>query len=138
MTGLPFLDTNVLVYATLQPDARSDTARRLLANRGVISVQVLNEFANVARRRLNRSWPEIANAVDAVCVLCPAPRPITLDLHVAARGIAEQTGYQFYDALIIATALDAGCATLLSEDMQDGQVIDRRLTIRNPFVAAGD
>lgn len=132
----PFLDTNVLLYATLQPDPRSEAARALLARRGTISVQVLNEFANVAARKLRRPWPEIGRALAAIRVLCAPPLPLTLAIHDAAIAIAGRTGYQFYDALIIAAALEAGCDTLFSEDMQDGQQIDGRLTIRNPFAAA--
>jgi predicted nucleic acid-binding protein len=137
MTGPVFFDTNVLICAALQPDPRSEAARNLLAQRGVISVQVLNEFANVARRKLLRPWPEIARALAAIRVFCPSPRPITVDTHEAALGIAERSGFQLYDALIVAAALDAGCVTLFSEDLQDGQVIEGRLTIRNPFSELG-
>ena len=129
----PFFDTNVLVYAALQPDPRSDAARALLRGGGVVSVQVLNEFANVARRKLRRTWPEVQQALAAVRALCPAPRPITAATHEAALALAERTGYAVYDALILASALEAGCDTVFSEDMQDGQVIEGRLTIRNPF-----
>jgi predicted nucleic acid-binding protein len=122
-----------LLYAALQPDRRSEAARALLARRGTISVQVLNEFANVAHRKLRRPWPDIVRALDAVRVLCAPPLPITAALHAAALGIAARTGYQFYDALIIAAARAAGCGILFSEDLQDGQVIDGQLTIRNPF-----
>lgn len=80
----PFLDTNVLVYAALQSDPRSDAARALLRDGGVISVQVLNEFANVARRKLRRPWPEVRQALAAVRALCPAPRPLTAATHEAA------------------------------------------------------
>ena len=131
-----FLDTNVLLYASLQPDPRSDAARVLLARRGMISVQVLNEFANVARRKLHRTWPEITTALQAIRVLCLPPLPLTLPIHEAALEIAARTGYQFYDALIIAAALEAGCTTLFSEDLHDGQVINGGLTIRNPFEPA--
>lgn len=137
MTGRFFLDSNVLIYAALQPDARSDAARALLAQRGTISVQVLNGFANVAHRKLGRSWAEIEQALAAIRVLCLPPLPITVAIHEAAVGVATRTGYQLYDALIIASALDAGCTTLFSEDLQDGQVIEGRLTIRNPFVPDG-
>ena len=129
----PFLDTNVLVYAALQPDPRSDAARALLRGGGVVSVQVLNEFANVARRELHRTWPEIHRALAAVRALCPVPRPITPATHEAALTLAERTGYAVHDALILASALEAGCDTVCSEGMQDGQVIEGRLTIRNPF-----
>jgi len=129
----PFIDTTVLVYAALQPDPRSDAARALLRGGGVVSVQVLNEFANVARRKLRRTWPEIHRALAAVRALCPVPRPITAATHEAALALAERTGYAVYDALILASALEAGCDIVCSEDMQDGQVIEGRLTIRNPF-----
>ena len=133
MKGGAFLDTNVLIYAALQPDPRSDRARALLAQGGAVSVQVLNEFANVARRKLRKPWPEMAQALTAVRALCPPPLPVTLATHEAALGIAARFGYRIYDSLIIASALEAACATLYSEDMQDGQVIEGRLTIRNPF-----
>ncbi len=123
----------MLVYAALQPDPRSDRACDLLARRGTISVQVLNEFVSIAHRRLRRSWPEITHALAAIRVLCPSPRPITVDTHDAALAIVRRSGYQIYDALIIAAALEAGCLTLISEDLHDGQVIERRLTICNPF-----
>jgi len=131
--SLPFLDTNVLLYAALQPDGRSDAARAVLARGGVVSVQVLNEFAAVARRKLRRPWPEVRQALAAIRALCRPPLALTLDTHDAALGIAERHGFQLWDALIIASALEAGCATLLSEDLQDGQVVEGRLTIRNPF-----
>ena len=130
-----FLDTNILVYAALQPDVRSDQARALLIRRGLISVQVLNEFINVASRKLGRRWPAIRQALTFVKVLCPAVLPLTIDTHERALDIAERTGYRFFDALIIASALEAGCDTLFSEDLQAGQRIDGRLTIRNPFPA---
>ncbi len=132
MRGGVFLDTNLLVHA-LQPDARSDRARALLAAGGVISVQVLNEFANVARRKLRRPWPEVTQALADICALCSPPLPITLDTHEAALSIADRLGYSVYDSLIIASALEANCTTLFSEDMQGGQVIEDRLTIRDPF-----
>ena len=134
MTASFFLDTNILVYAALQPDARSERARALLADGGVISVQVLNEFANVAARKLRRPWDEVRTALDLIRALCPTPLPLTESTHRAALNIAEQTGCQFYDALIVASALEAGCETLYSEDMQSDRSINGRLTIRNPFV----
>ena len=133
MNGETFFDTNVLVYAVVKDDLRNPAAITLLAQGGVISVQVLNEFANVARRKLQRSWPEVATALTAFRILCPEPLPITVATHEAALEIAERDGLSFYDALIIASAVESECSTLLSEDMQDGRVIDGRLTIRDPF-----
>ena len=128
-----FFDTSVLIYAIAGGDARSAQAESLLAAGGNLSVQVLNEFAAVARRKLNMSWRDISETLDAVRVLCQPPGPLTTGIHEAALRIAESYGYHIYDSLILAAALDAKCDLLYSEDMQDGQTIDS-LTIRNPFV----
>jgi predicted nucleic acid-binding protein len=133
MSGKAFFDTNVLVYVVGQQDQRTEAAEALLAGGGVISVQVLNELANVSRRKLGMSWADIDDALTAIRVLCPAPLPLTVDLHDAGRGIAAKYGYSLYDGLIAAAALEAECDTLYSEDLQDGQVIEGRLTVRNPF-----
>jgi predicted nucleic acid-binding protein len=133
MRGRAFFDTNVLIYTIAQNDPRGVRAEELLASGGVVSVQVLNEFVSVARRKLHMPWEEVTEALDAIRVLCPKPMPITLDSHVAALKIAQQYGYGIYDALIAAAALEANCSTLYSEDLQDGQVLAETLTIRNPF-----
>lgn len=129
MKGGVFFDTNLLVYAALQPDPRSERGRGLLARGGVVSVQVLKEFADVAHRELGRPWPEVGQALAAIRALCAPPLPITLATHEAALGIAGRLGYRLYDSLVIASALEAGCVGLLSEDMQ---VVEGRLAIRNP------
>jgi predicted nucleic acid-binding protein len=134
VSGKAFFDSNVLLYTLAENDPREAVAARLLAvGGGTISVQVLNEFAAVARRKLRLSWSEVTQALDAIRALCPPPLPITLATHEAALGIADRLGYRLYDSLVIASALEAGCATLFSEDMQDGQVVEGRLTIRDPF-----
>jgi len=133
MSGRPFFDTNVLVYAVSRDDKRADRAEALLSEGGVVSVQVLNEFAAVARRKLGMSWSEVIDALASFRVLCAPPVAVTLDTHEAALRIADRYRYGIYDGLILAAALAAGCTTLLSEDMQEGQVIDDKLTIRNPF-----
>ena len=128
-----FFDTNVLIYAVALDDPRNARAEKLLASGGTISVQILNEFVSVARRKIMMSWRDVRGALDAFHDLCPPPLPITMELHEAALKIAEQHGYGIYDALVVAAALEAECAILYSEDFQDGQTIDGRLTIRNPF-----
>jgi predicted nucleic acid-binding protein len=130
-----FLDTNILVYGVVQRDARTARAQTLLRQRGTISVQVLNEFTNVARRKLKRGWADITQAVGLLRILFPDPKPLGAQTHAAALVIAERDGFSFYDYLIVASAIEAGCSTLLSEDMQHGRLIDGRLTIRNPFLA---
>jgi predicted nucleic acid-binding protein len=133
MRGKAFLDTNVLIYAATQSDARAARAEELLIAGGVVGVQILNEFTAVARRKLQMPWAEVAEAVQAFLVLCPSPIPVTLEIHEAARAIAEKLGCNIYDALVVAAALDAGCDVLYSEDFQDGQKIEGKLTVRNPF-----
>ena len=134
MHAKAFLDTNVLIYAIAQDDLRGAPAEDLLAAGGTISVQVLNEFVAVARRKLGMSWDEVKEVLDAIRVLCPSPVDVSVSVQEAALRLAEKYGYGIYDALVVAAALEAGCATLYTEDMQDGQVIEK-LTIRNPFRA---
>jgi predicted nucleic acid-binding protein len=133
MNGKPFFDTNVLVYAVGRDDPRQDTARQLVSRGGVISVQVLNEFVSVAHRKLYMSWQVVNEVLRAFQILCPDPVPITINTHRVALQIAESYGYDIYDSLIAASALEADCNTLFSEDFQDGQRIEERLTVRNPF-----
>jgi predicted nucleic acid-binding protein len=133
MSDRAFLDTNVFVYTIVQDDPRSHDAEKLISAGGRVSVQVLNEFAAVVRRKTNMPWGEVQLALESIKVLCPDPLPITLDTHQQALAIAEKYRYKVYDALIVASALEARCTILYSEDMQDGQVFDHKLTIRNPF-----
>jgi predicted nucleic acid-binding protein len=133
MPDKAFLDTNVLIYAVTEDDPRSAQAEELLASGGVLSVQVLNEFVSVVRRKILMSWTDVTQALDAFRILCPSPLPITMETHETALRIAAKHSYNIYDALVIAAALEAGCATLYSEDLHDGQTIDGQLTIRNPF-----
>jgi len=133
MSDKPFFDTNVLVYVIGQHDERTGPAEALLAAGGVVSVQVLNELAAVAHRKLGMSWEEIAEALAAIRVLCPEPVPLTIDTHDAGLRIASRYRFHIYDALVVAAALEAGCKTLYSENLQSEQVIDEQLTIRNPF-----
>ena len=107
-------------------------AEILLAAGGALSVQVLNEFVAVARRKLDKSWEEVRRALDILRVFCPEPVPLTVEIHERAVHIAERYGYSIFDSLIIAAALHAGADTLYTEDMRDGQAIDG-IAICNPF-----
>ena len=132
MVARVFFDTTVLVYSATASDHRTAVADNLLSSGGHISVQVLNEFALVAFRRLKMSWPAIRRTIADFRALCEPPSPITVETHETAMVIAERYRYRIYDALMIASALKSGCSVLYSEDMQHGQRIDS-LTIRNPF-----
>ena len=94
---------------------------------------VLNEFADVARRKLNKSWEEVRRALGILRVFCPGPAPVARKTHEAALQIAERYKYSIYNGLIIAAALEVGCNMVYSDDLQDGEVIENSLTIRNPF-----
>ena len=126
-----FIDTNVLVYAQ-GAGPKSDTARQVILAGGVVSVQVMNEFATVLRRKFRLEWDLIADALaDAREALGPV-RPIDVDIHLHAVDLARAHDFSFHDSLIVASALAAGCDTLLTEDLQAGRRI-AGLTIVNPF-----
>ena len=128
----PFVDTNVLLYLLSDDVDKAERAEALLGSRIVISVQVLNEFANVARRKLGLPWPEVEQALIDIRRFASV-QPLVLDTH--ERGVALAKRYQLsvYDAMIAAAALEAGCTTLASEDFSAGQRFENRLTVRNPF-----
>ncbi len=127
-----FLDSNVVIYA-FTDDPRSAVAEDLLARGGDISVQVLNEFTNVARRKLGFEWNQIEEALGAIRVLARAIHATDLETHTGALALAQRYGFSFYDALIVSSAIRARCDILHSEDMQDGLVIEGELRIANPF-----
>ena len=128
----PFFDTNVLLYLLSADTLKADRAESLLAGGGTVSVQVLNEFAAVALRKLAMTVTELREILEPVRSVCRV-EPVTEDTHDRALALAERYGFSFYDALLIAAALRAGCERLYSEDLQHGQVIDRQLRIINPF-----
>lgn len=129
----PFFDTNVLVYAFLSTDRRHATARSLLAAGGVFSVQVANEFVDVARRKLRWEWDDVAEMLAALRAWLGVPAPLTDDTHQAALALARRYNLRIYDGLILSAAKQAGCETLYTEDLQDGQTIEGVL-VRNPFI----
>lgn len=129
----PFFDTNILLYLLSGDAAKADRAESTLLNGGWVSVQVLNEFASVASRKLGMTWPEIKEALAPIRVVCEVV-PITVETHDLGLEIAERYGFSIYDSLIVASALLAGCEILFSEDLQDGQRINDQLVISNPFL----
>jgi predicted nucleic acid-binding protein len=92
----------------------------------------LNEIAHVVRRKLKLSWRETHVFLSLIRGLLPV-HPITVETHEAGLAISERYGLSTYDSMIVASALQAECDTLWSEDMQDGMLIDGRLRIVNPF-----
>ena len=130
-----FIDTNVLLYLASADQAKADRAEEIVGRGGAISVQVLNEFASVARRKMRLSWAETHAFLSTLRALLPV-HPVTIDIHEIGIEIAQRYSLSIYDAMVVASALHAGCDTLWSEDMQHGLSIDHRLRIANPFLAA--
>ena len=130
-----FIDTNVLLYLLSGDDAKADLAEETLAGGGVLSVQVLNEFASVASRKLKMSIAEIRDALAVIRAVCRIV-PISEETHDMGLQLAERYGLSIYDSVVLAAALIAGCKVVLSEDLQDGQIVEGRLEIRNPFPRA--
>lgn len=130
--SVEFADSNILVYA-FSVDPRASAAEALLQRRPAISVQCLNEFATVARRKLGMSWSDVGDAIATIRVFCPVVLAVDLATHEEALQVAERYGYAMFDSLIVASALRANAEILWSEDMQHGMVVDGRLRIVNPF-----
>lgn len=127
-----FLDTNVLLYLFSEDAAKADRVEELLTRPNVISVQVLNEFAAVATRKLALSFAEIREVLETIRAVCVV-EPLTLEIHDRGLDVAERFGLSIYDAMIVASALHAGCRTLYTEDLQHHQVIAKQLKVVNPF-----
>lgn len=129
-----FADTNIVVYAYgVDPD-KVAKAKAILNDAPVISTQVINEFHNVARRKLGLDLSTRHRIASDLLQSC---RVVAIDQAIVSAAMQVEARYQisYWDALIVAAALASGCATLFSEDLQDGQVFEGRLTVRNPFAA---
>jgi predicted nucleic acid-binding protein len=127
-----FFDTNVLLYLMPADASKANRAERCLSQGGTISVQVLNEFAAVASRKLKLTYPDIRDFLTTIRAIILV-EPLSLATHDSALALAERYGFSFYDALIMSSALQAGCDRLYTEDLQHGQVIEQRLIVQNPF-----
>ena len=148
MNAKAFLDTNTLIYllegrpsaddialtaAELEANRKGDITLRLLENDGLfVGIQVFNELCNVALRR-KFDWLKTKQMLAALEALCMDVVPLTLKVHKRGLFLHEKYHLQFYDALMLAAALEAGCTIFYSEDMQDGQVIEKTMVIKNPF-----
>lgn len=129
------LDTNIAVYA-LTRDPKHVRARQVLRESDFLSVQVLNEYANAARKKLGRDWEAIITDLHTLREATTDVLPLTDEANRDATRIAERYQLNFYDALMVAVALGNGAHVLYSEDMHHGLVIDGQLTVTNPFLPA--
>lgn len=127
-----FIDTNVLLYLLSADAAKADRAEEVVQAGGMVSVQVLNEFAAVSTRKLKMPIAEVRQVLDTIRAVCEV-LPLTEETHVLGLDIAERYRLSIYDAMIVTAALLANCTFLFSEDLHHGLVIERSLTVRNPF-----
>lgn len=134
MSGRIFLDTNVLIYAyaAFEPAKKAQAVAASSTGERWISTQVLIEFVNVSHRKLKISWPDIqitlVELLDNHRVLQTTAATIA-----HATRLADRYGFSWFDALIVAAALECGCETLYSEDLQHGQLVDGSLRVVNPL-----
>lgn len=133
-----FIDTNVLIY-WVDDSARADVVEHLLAQEVVISVQVLNEFANVLRRKRAMALPDVAALCATLIDTCDVV-DLSVRTYQTALTLMARYNLSVYDANIVAAAALSDCAVLYTEDMQDGLNIKlpgpasaNALVIRNPF-----
>jgi predicted nucleic acid-binding protein len=148
MSARSFFDTNTLVYILagkdesngipltpneIEANRKGDLTLRLLqSGQIVLGVQVFNELCNVAiRRKLN--WLKTKEMLASLQTLSVDIVPLTLDVHRRGIRLHEKYKIQFYDALMLAAALEGGCATFYSEDMQHSQIKEKVMKIKNPF-----
>jgi predicted nucleic acid-binding protein len=131
--SLVTIDSNVAVYAFSDAGPKSLIARETITRTNFVSVQVLNEFAAVARRKQGRAWNEILAKIDDLTTVVGEVVALGKASTFEAVRLADRYGLSYYDSLLIASALLRGAGTIYSEDMQHGLVFDDRLTIVNPF-----
>ena len=136
MTGRCFADTNVAVYALDADPVRRRAALAVLKARPTISVQVVNEFLSVALGKMRLPRPTALRLAGILMQRCEIV-DLSVEMVRSALDIGLRYQISHWDALIVAAALRIGCDTLYSEDLQDGQVFENRLTVRNPFPPAG-
>jgi len=139
-SGLFFLDTNILVYtfddtAPEKQQIAQQLVRDALSTRqGIVSTQIVQEFLNVALNKFKRPMTVSDAQAYLKTVLIPLCQQYPSgSFYERALLVKAETGYSFYDTLVVTAAIESGCSILLSEDMQDGRII-QGLTIMNPFM----
>jgi len=135
MSARIFLDTNVLIYAyaSYEPVKQAQALTLFKAPDVWLSTQVLIEFANVYHRKLKTAWPDVETALNELVQDFNVYKTSSATITNATR-LAHRYGFSWFDALIVAAALECGCDTLYSEDLNAGQLIESTLQVVNPFV----
>lgn len=129
-----FIDTNILIYCYTkdEPDKKQSALEIVKSPNSFISIQVLSELSNTLRKKFELSWDDIKLVLSEINSYFNVyiNKPFTIK---EACRIADIYGYSFYDSLIIAAALACNSKVLYTEDMQDGQIIEKTLKIVNPL-----
>jgi predicted nucleic acid-binding protein len=128
-----FFDTNTLLYLLSTDNNKANWVSKNLQHSNVISIQVLNEFTSASLRKIKLTSAELDEFLDLFTSTFNV-RSMDMGTFETGLTVSRRYGYQHYDAMIIAAALQAGCERLYSEDMQHQQIINKRLEIVNPFV----
>ena len=131
MSADDFFDSNVLLYLVSTEPSKAARAEALVDTGGTVSIQVLAEVANVARRKFQMTFQEIRELLLGIRLACSVHTP-DIRTHELGLDLAERYRFSIYDSMLLASALEAGCRTFYSEDLHHGQRIEG-LTIRNPF-----
>jgi predicted nucleic acid-binding protein len=134
MSDNVFLDSNILVYSYSNSEIpKQEIARRLIADsNSFISTQVLQELCNIVTRKFKFTYEQAATAIKESCQN-NSLHVNTEDTLLQACQIAEKYRFSLYDSLIVAAALESNCSVLYSEDLHDGQAIEGKLKVKNPF-----
>lgn len=127
-----FFDTNILLYVAGSDEQKARHAEELIAQGGTTSVQVLNEIANVARRRMRLSWKSTRAFILRFAQLLDVV-PLTVETHRQGLEIAAQYELSVYDAMILSAACEARCTVVYSEDMQHGLSVADGPVLIDPF-----
>ncbi len=133
MQGKIFVDSNVILYLFTDAEDKKYKAYEIFVNNPTISIQVLNEVSNILFKKYGLIGKEIKEHIDFLLDFVNVSL-ITISTISLALDLKDKYKYSYYDSLIIATALENNCSVLYSEDMQDGQVIEGKVKIVNPFV----
>jgi len=128
------LDTNILIHSHGPENAdKTLAARKLLGNNPVISSQVISEYLNAMKRLFKIEKKELLLTCSLLLKRC-AIQPVSLQTITNARRLIERYDFQMFDGIIVASAIEANCNILYSEDMQNGLIVEKYLTITNPYL----
>ncbi len=127
-----FFDSNVVLYLLSDNQTKANRCEEIVEQGGVISVQVLNECVNVMLKKLKMARPEVDEFLAVIKSISDIV-PQSIEVHEGALELLDRYQLSWYDALIVSAAIESDCETLWSEDMNNGLVVNKTLTIRNPF-----